>query len=934
ARERIRGCYEAQIVSLSRVLRETRAEPSGASARERLERRSRLVRSLVEYRDSTRAKLASPEVALDVVSVWNATEPRLTGRVLTVGPGGSFPNLRKAIDASRPGDLLKLGEEKHTWVPGPRDVLALTDVAIVGRGAGRTRLEVRGDARFGRVRLEGLTLEGGRGDAVLTLEEGDAVALEGCEVSYTSGYAIRVRPREDRSRRPRSVIYVNGCRFAGKQLARSGSEGFACESGLVFLRRSSFDEIHSLGLVTPCVLDRCSFTNPTDYGRIGWGGFQLGQFRQLESGYLRENECHGEGTRGFGYGAQLLSPFTYATDDPELVALALGERERLDRRSRHLVSALELERNVPYWIGLLRSEDASVREKAAARVLALTGEPVGEAALVGSASGTTLAHEVERSRLLAWFEQNEPALAWDAASGRYRPRNGGDALPVAEGPLALRASGDGLDASIWSAVRKTYGEQVASVLEAAGDGLSLAPFAPLARRLAARDAVDACLEASRLRANDALLETDALALDAAGLRGETAPRLSGRVVRVGPERTMTDLEQALPSLRPGDLVALGAGTFSLVPDPSHPDGVVPLGEIAFVGQGPDVTTLRLACTGMRGRSFRLRLQALTLEQAVVTDRRGARHDASIDSSGLVGIHLKNCRLVRTLESSLLRGSHVLVLAEDCTLDERGSLRPFLNLRDSCVLARRCTFGAESLGQYSIPFVADRCRVAATKTKDSLRLFPSRHAYGPTDVSEGAVLVRPLPRGSSFGEPPQVTTFAVASDDMPFVEHALGKRSLEDARALELARSMQPSRNLSYWIGLLRSDDANVRKLAASRLHALTGMRVAWDGFSAPTLPSIAAAIERLGAESLDDRETAQRELLSAGEAAASALEGIATNGKPEQRARARAVLASLEIDRIEGAELREIEWARWSRWREDRSQDLAWDPATERYVER
>ena len=129
--------------------------------------------------------------------------------------------------------------------------------------------------------------------------------------------------------------------------------------------------------------------------------------------------------------------FTHATDDLEFLRLVLGEPIVVDDYTRQVAEKLGLERSLPYWIGLLRHENAHVRTKAAQQVERLTGVAVSmpEAAEPAAsrlrASGPLFDAEREYARVMAWYEQNQPSLIWDNAVRAYRL---GKALDAPDSP--------------------------------------------------------------------------------------------------------------------------------------------------------------------------------------------------------------------------------------------------------------------------------------------------------------------------------------------------------------------------------------------------------------------------------------------------------------------------------------------------------------------
>jgi hypothetical protein len=215
------------------------------------------------------------------------------------------------------------------------------------------------------------------------------------------------------------------------------------------------------------VFDACESKNQTPWN-FGIMPYQAGAV------FLRKNK------------AKVSNPpmtvsFEHVTGDKAFVEFVLGEREAPDEKSRELARLLALERALPYWIGLLRSEADSVRRKAVLRVEALTDQVVrleeeapkpveaedvkrwigelddddfkkregatkklmaaGEEArtaltkaleggsmeqrirarrILGSLGAKiSIQHEVEYARLMGWFETHRDALVWDEKTKKY-----------------------------------------------------------------------------------------------------------------------------------------------------------------------------------------------------------------------------------------------------------------------------------------------------------------------------------------------------------------------------------------------------------------------------------------------------------------------------------------------------------------------------------
>src|SRR5262245_54856629 len=125
-------------------------------------------------------------------------------------------------------------------------------------------------------------------------------------------------------------------------------------------------------------------------------------------------------------------------------------------------------------------------------------------------------------------------------------------------------------------------EQLVSVLSSRSlDPHSVSP-AEATKRQGEIDALIKSLS-DRLHAESADEQViGALRREAVTQRTRAWPRLSGRVLRVGPEREFKDLPSAQAALKQGDLIVLDAGEYTMLANSKSP----PLHDVAIVGQGP------------------------------------------------------------------------------------------------------------------------------------------------------------------------------------------------------------------------------------------------------------------------------------------------------------------------------------------------------------
>jgi hypothetical protein len=163
--------------------------------------------------------------------------------------------------------------------------------------------------------------------------------------------------------------------------------------------------------------DSCTMLNTVDEG-VGVGPNADGEtwLRDSDSVYL-------PGRLAF---TSVPRYFAHATDDPDFVKYVVDPAKPVDVDAQQMARALELHRRLPYWIGLIHHDDASVRELAAKRLaqlidveIRLPAELPKEGETLADA-GTLYAIEQEYARLMNWFDANRNNLRWDEVAGRYR----------------------------------------------------------------------------------------------------------------------------------------------------------------------------------------------------------------------------------------------------------------------------------------------------------------------------------------------------------------------------------------------------------------------------------------------------------------------------------------------------------------------------------
>ncbi len=396
-----------------------------------------------------------------------------------------------------------------------------------------------------------------------------------------------------------------------------------------------------------------------------------------------------------------------------------------------------------------------------------------------------------------------------------------------------------------------------------------------------------------------------LALNYVGIRIDTAPRLSGRIVEVGPGGDHETLKQAIESASPGDTILLGEGTFVLTNAPVRRGSS--LEDIAIVGMGAERTTLAAKVTSCR----RLRLAKLTLDcndSPAFILRFGATlelQDCLVEDFGARG--------------GAIQCTNGVLLVERCTFDgrERDLVRASLTspvfdlVGESLLLVRNSMFvEAGVIAKASYPCVLDGCKV----TGDSGRVVAV--IPGMVLVRDSEVDVSPAESGDEFLE---------SSDDREVVA-----RALEQDEPADSGWEASLARSLAYWIGLLRHDDPATRDAARWQLESLAGLEVetaAPSGFSNPGL--IDQWLDEIEDPEPQVRERALQALRAVGDSARSHLEKSMQSRSPAVRQIVQRILRFLDVRRTLH---REREYSRLIQWYQENRDLLAWDEEQSRYV--
>lgn len=315
-----------------------------------------------------------------------------------------------------------------------------------------------------------------------------------------------------------------------------------------------------------------------------------------------------------------------------------------------------------------------------------------------------------------------------------------------------------------------------------------------------RAAVAKALDAFRHAALNAVASQKHAGIDYVRFVVETAPRLSGGVVRVGPNEKLTTLAEAAIEIEPGDLVVLGEGVFTL---PQR----VAWRDVAFVGRGAEKTKLQ----GQTTDAQRVRIANVRVE---------CRDMEFINLVGEGSIQMRDCYVTGYNSgaggSNAVYGSSAILLFEGCTFEGMtgragGAGRSGGNAFDlrgsSIVYVRNTKFvdNSEILRATNLS-VFDGCESTnATRWND-----------GITPYRSGCVLLRANKATVGKG----ASQFLHATDDTAVVRHLQDATAHLDPKTRVAIDALGLGTNLRYWAALLRHPDPERRQVATGRLSAL------------------------------------------------------------------------------------------------------------------
>lgn len=411
-----------------------------------------------------------------------------------------------------------------------------------------------------------------------------------------------------------------------------------------------------------------------------------------------------------------------------------------------------------------------------------------------------------------------------------------------------------------------------------------------------------------------------LVLNYVFMRNETSPRLKGRVINVGPDESITSLNEALNQAQLGDCIRLGKGVFEMGDNRGLRRAADVPTDIAIIGEGRDATEIKMGRSGQIANAIRWRISNATIDC-------GDNEVVYLRSGG--SFEFRNCKIYNYNSgaggSNAIGGSNSALVVEDSEMEGdsgrssgRGGGDAF-DLRGSSLLyVRKAHFEEnDEVIRATFPCVFDRCTAKGTG-RNSNQLSP---------YSSGTVLLKenqiPLRQGNN------VIEFKYDVDAPSFVDLALGKREKLDARSEQIVNTLQLKRHPAYWIGLMRHSDPEVRALAGEHIEKILPVEV-----KAPkTEVAVANEEIKLALEQLDDskfevRKAAAKRLEQFGSLARAALEKAAKSGTVEQRKAAKRIVAQLNMDPDLAVDM---ECGRLLNWYEHHRSKLKWNKSVGKY---
>ncbi len=367
--ERVKTNHQNQIEKFSEFLFQmdkARLRPQSDSLSSITKRQAKLNSFLSNWYSELRREYAdNTKLAMNYVYFCNAVCPRLSGRIVSVGPNSEHKNVGQALTNAKPGDTLMLERGTIEMGPVPSKQGALQDIEIRGHKSGTT---IKGSRAWrnhakamNRVRFLGLTYDCQNEE--LSLGRESRVEFRNCKFSNYGGSAGRSNCLTSTN----SIILVEDCDFNGGSEVANQRLGQAFEfrgTGQLYLRKTRFIDNGNLSVGT-AVVDRC--TMHVSDPKNPWANHQYvsGNLIKIRESDLGRTHVHKN------------NEFGLAVDDADFVQFF---RQRLASEvptplseAKPFVEKLEFDNNLQYWIGLVRSPNPRIRDFAASRVAKLTG---------------------------------------------------------------------------------------------------------------------------------------------------------------------------------------------------------------------------------------------------------------------------------------------------------------------------------------------------------------------------------------------------------------------------------------------------------------------------------------------------------------------------------------------------------------------------------
>jgi hypothetical protein len=373
------------------------------------EKREAVVKALDEYsRGAKQLLMNDTHLGMNYVRFAETTFPRLSGRVVKVGPKGHYEDLQTAVADIEPGDVVLLGEGEYVL---PKFGGEWRDIAFVGLGHEKTTLTCQFQ-QMTRVRLAALKIDC-KDDECIYLRKGGSAQIMNCLITnYNSGAG-----GSNSISGTGATLLIEDSRFEGMtgRAQKRGSGGNAFDlrgTSFLYVRKTDFIDNQTIVRVTSfSVFDRCRSMSRMR-SETGVNVYDEGTL------VVRRNLCKIKG--------EASAEFEVSTDDRAVVKYLMDPKAELDALTKAAVEALGLRDNPRYWATLLHHSDREVRFIAWGRLTSL---------LRGAMPKIRIAKKViyqvplemrdpfeaalRSSKALQWLEENEPNLTWSDKRRAY-----------------------------------------------------------------------------------------------------------------------------------------------------------------------------------------------------------------------------------------------------------------------------------------------------------------------------------------------------------------------------------------------------------------------------------------------------------------------------------------------------------------------------------